>query len=453
MKNLKFLKNAKNIHFVGVGGVSMSALAKYCAINDKKVTGSDRVYSNSIKQLEMAGINVKVGENSESINNTDLVVVTSAIHKQNIEVQTAKKQKVKVVKRSQLLGEILKDFETSIGVAGCHGKTTTTAMLTNIFFIAGKKPTAFIGGFTKEFGNFLYGEKKFVITEACEFKKNFLDLKPNVSVILNIDNDHLDFYKTISNVKKAFKKFAKGTKLVINADDINCNKIKGKTTITFGIENNADYLAKNLYKLKNGYSFTLVKNNTKLGRIKLNVLGKHNVYNALASVAVADIFNIPFSVIKKGLVSFYGVERRLEEKGEFKGAKIICDYAHHPTEINATLTSLDITKKDLVVFQPHTYSRTRLLINDFVNALKNVNNLILVKTYSAREKEDCLGSSYALYKKLQEKENNVIYADNFSVLQRILKHNEKVYDRIVFLGAGDIYDYVEKNLVKIKNVK
>ncbi|MBR5192361.1 MAG: UDP-N-acetylmuramate--L-alanine ligase [Clostridia bacterium] len=446
MKKIKNLKYTKNIHFVGIGGVSMSGIAKYLKLNGKIVTGSDRVYSESLKQLEKLKIKVHVGEREESINDANLVVVTSAISNDNLEVLSAKKQKIKVVKRSVLLGEILSDFEVSIGVAGCHGKTTTTAMITKIFALANKKPTSFIGGYTKEFSNFLYGEKKFVITEACEFKKNFLDLKPTVSVILNVDNDHLDFYKSLSNIKKAFKKFAKGSKVVVNADDINCKKIKGKKTLTFGIENNANYMATNLYKLKNGYSFTLVKNKLKIGRIKLNVLGKYNVYNALASIVVADMYNIPFVVIQKALSTFYGVERRLEEKGEYKGTKIICDYAHHPTEISSVLSAINVSKNDLVVFQPHTYSRTKLLMQEFIKSLSVVENLVLVKTYSAREKEDFLGSSYTLYKNLLKKVKNLVYADNFSKLKEIIKSNAKNYERIIFLGAGDVYNFVEKIL-------
>lgn len=421
----------------------MSALAKYCLFCANKVSGSDVKNSKSVKELTALGAKIFVGHSEKNVVNDQLVVYNSAIEKDNPELKKAEEMGLPLLTRSQFLGRIINGYKSSIGVSGSHGKTTSTAMIAHILVRANKAPLAFIGGEDVEFGNFLCGNGDILLTEACEFSKSFLDLDVSVAVVLNIDNDHLDCYGSIENLTLAFKQFLSDKIAVINADDSRLKRISGDCAVTFAIKNNAAYKAEKLAKNKHGgYSFTVYRYGIKLGRINLKVIGKHNVYNALAAVAVAGVFNIDFNVVKKSLENFKGVERRMENLGEIYKMQAVADYAHHPSEISSSLSAF-YKEGDIYVFQPHTYSRTRILIDDFVLALKDYQGVIYA-TYPAREEFDAKGSAYRLYRKLKKEGANCDYASSKSELFKKLKKLSKGKKRIIFLGAGDIYDIAKQ---------
>jgi len=439
-------KRYKKIHFIGINGISMSALAKYCFSQGKTVTGSDTDGSdeNGVKSVAT----VYVGHCAENVHGADLVVYTSAISETNPELTEALKLGITTVKRSELLGNIARGYKNTVAVSGSHGKTTATAMLSHIFYEADLSPVAFVGGNDTVFGNFLSGKGNYLITEACEYKKNFLDIEPTVAVVLNIDDDHLDSYGNMENMIETFKKFVSHSVAVINADDPNSKNLGHYQTLSFGIKNNARYMAKNLRKTPLGYSFTLFVAGIKRMRINLKTVGIHNVYNALSAIAVADYFGIEERIIKRALEKFTSVSRRAENLGRIKGVKVTADYAHHPKELSAALSVLtDDVKNALVVFQPHTYSRTRLLMNEFTDVLKTVGKVIIYKTFSAREEYDEEGSAYTLYNNLKKvSEGEVIYASTPAELKDLLYENCEKTSDILVLGAGDVYYLVKKML-------
>ncbi len=442
----KFLLNDNKLkfHFTGIGGVSMSGLASHLALRGFSVSGSDIKDSHQISKLKNLGIKVQLKHSSNIVKGADYLVYTSAIDELNPEIKYAKRKKIPLIKRSELLGEIMTAFNRSVAVSGSHGKTTATAMIADMFILSGVNPTVFLGGESNSFGNYHSGANELVLVEACEYKRNFLDLKPNVAVVLNIDNDHTDYYQNEKYIVDAFKNFSKDSILVINADDKHKDALFNSTTVTFGIENKANFTAKNIKYNKCGYSFTVCAYDRPVGRINLSVFGKHNIYNALATFAVGQIFNIPFQTIKSALERFLGVKRRGEFLGVYKGRCIFADYAHHPNEIVATLKAFEDSGKDFaVVFQPHTYSRTKSLLNEFVNSLKK-QELIIYKTFPAREKFDNDGNETILYKSIVKFNPTAQLAMNeFELIEKLDRFDESV-KRIVFLGAGDIYDFVTK---------
>ena len=420
----------------------MSAIAKWLIKENSLVSGSDINKNDMFIELENLGVKIFIGHAKENIlsNDIDLVIYNSAINEENIELKTAKELNIPIVKRSEFLGGIINLYKNKIGISGCHGKTTVTAMLTHVFDKEGLNPTSFIGGEDNVYSNFLGGDRNFIIFEACEFKKNFLDFNSDLAVVLNMDNDHLDSYSSFDEIVKTYNEFSKNALLIYNADDKNCLKLQNQSFISFGIENKCMYMAENLKEKEGKYSFNLYEYGRNLGRICLNIVGKHNVYNALATIAVARKYQISFDKIKKALKEFTGVKRRNEFLGEFNGKKIYADYAHHPTEIKAVLKS--INQDFLIVFQPHTYSRTKNLMQDFVEAFKEVENLIIYSTYSAREEYQKEGSAFSLYEHLNKK---VLYADNKDNLKDLIINCNK--KSVMFLGAGDIYD-IAKEIVK-----
>ncbi len=438
--NEDILTQYKKIHFVGIGGISMSALAEYCMGEGFIVSGSDVKSNEQTAKLQSFGVKVYIGHSAKNVKNPDLVVYTSAVDEKNPEVARAIEKNIPVFTRAEFLGGILKRFSRVIAVCGSHGKTTVTTMIAEIFSAAGKEPTVFVGGSCDDFGNYKKGKKDFCIAEACEYKKNFLKLPHDVSVVLNIDDDHLDSYKNMDDEIGAFGCFARGGIAVINADDERCKKIFNPASITYGTAERASYRAVKIKKEGENYSFDLIAYGVRRGRISLSVPLKHNVYNALAAVAVAEIYGINFKVVKTALEKFSGVKRRFERIGTFNGKDCYADYAHHPSEIKSTLSGAD-TRKTVVVFQPHTYSRTRLLMAEFVDALSPFINIIIYKTYAARESFDKEGSAERLASTLKGKGVASRYCRTPSELKTKLTElsNEDV-DRVMFVGAGDIYD-------------
>lgn len=451
----QFLEKVKRVHFVGIGGISMSALAKYSLSLGLTVSGSDVCLNEQAESLKKAGVKIYKKHRSGNVRNVDLLVYSSATDKNNPEIKRAEKLGVTVMKRSEYLGGIVKDYPCSIGVCGSHGKTTVTAMITHALKEAGLNPVAFIGGKDKLFGNFLAGGNDYLVFEACEFKKNFLDVKPKISVVLNIDDDHPDTFNGMADAVRTFAEFIKGTVSVINADDSYASALKEGLSVRTGIKTVADYTAKRVTKNDGKYSFTLCKYGIKSGRIRLATEGKHNVYNALSTCAVCDLLGIPFKSVKIALEGFSSVERRNELLGSVGRTKCYADYAHHPSEINAFALSKG-KGNYLTVFQPHTYSRTEKLMGDFVKSLKEKNPLVIYSTYPAREKYCFSGSAEKLYAEicLALKNNGetalgrVFYAENREKLFKILDKRSDA-DAIFFIGAGDIYDiakaYVSQN--------
>lgn len=416
----------------------MSALAKFLLTFGKKVGGSDIVDSENTNELRKMGVRVSIGDNRESVSGYDVIIYTDAVRENDIQLCEAKRLGKIILSRGQLLYEVSKNFKSVIAISGCHGKTTCTSMLANIFNAADKKMCAHIGGRDLTFGNFVYKGNDFFITEACEYKKNFLLLKPNIAVILNSVADHLECYGSIEELKKSYEQFAYSAYLkVCLYGDIDVSGL------TFGFDKNADYSARKICEENGQYSFTAYEGDCELGRISLNTYGKHNILNALAAIAVSRSAQIPFKYIRSGLMNFKGVERRFEKIGNMMGATFIADYAHHPDEIRASIrTAKKITSGRLfVVFQPHTYSRTKNLFKQFVSVLSPLDNLLIYRTYAAREYYDDAGSALTLSQHVKKSH----YSDNEQVLADFIS-NTSEGDVVLFLGAGDIYDIAKRTL-------
>ncbi len=439
------INSITKIHFVGIGGVSMSALAKYMLTLGKTVSGSDVSKTEVTEQLKKLGVKIYSNHNAKNVIGAEAVVYSSAVSLQNPELIYAQQNGILILKRAELLGCIMSRFEKKIAISGSHGKTTTTAMLSNVFSLAELNPTVFIGGEDKKLNNFSLGDGRYCIVEACEYKKNFLKLYPDIVAVMNIDNDHQDSFFGIDDTINAFEQFIDGKIALVNVDDEHSKKLMSHTAITFGVKNNASYMAKNLRQVGNKYSFTFYSYSVKRGRINLNVSGKHNVYNALVTCAISELCGIDFNTVKRALYMFDGVKRRGENIGEIYAMTVVADYAHHPKEILATLSAFDCYNDDtVVVFQPHTYSRTKFLFNDFLECLKNLNNVIIYRTYGARERYDSVGSAFNLYKNLKTQNKGVVeYANTPRGLLKELKKLSRKKGRVMVLGAGDIYDIVK----------
>lgn len=456
------LKELKRVHMIGIGGVSMSGIAKILQYMGIEVTGSDRDETDITIKLSNTGIPVIKGTNPELVKNVDLVVYTAAIKQDNPELLAAKALGIHCMERAEFLGIITKLYKDTICIAGTHGKTTTTSMVSLCFLEESKinkimEPTIQVGAKLKQIqGNYHIGTSEHFIIEACEYVESFLHFYPKAEIILNIDNDHLDYFKTFENIKNSFKKFAEilpeGGYLVTNADDKSCLELSegiSKTIklYTFGIENeNANFIAKNIVFDKDGFAtFDVYFNNKKYDTFKLSVPGRHNVMNALACIALCEIYNISTESMKKALKEFGGANRRFEYKGELNGAAIYDDYGHHPTEIRATAKAVKCKEfnESWVVFQSHTYSRTYNLLNDFVNALLDFDNIIISDIYAAREQNTYNVHPEDIVNKLREKGKNAIYISKYEDIAEYLKVHVKKDDLVITLGAGPVVKVAE----------
>ena len=452
MVNKILYNKTVNLHFVGVLGVSTSALAEYFLERGYAVSGSDLVENERAKLLIKKGLKFYKGHNAKNVRGADAVIYTAAVGRENAEIRYAERKKIPLVKRSELLGAILSAYKKSVAISGSHGKTTATAMIADVLKAARLDPTVFLGGEHSEFNVYRSGKSEYIVAEACEYKKSFLDIKPYIAVVLNVDNDHLDSYGNMSEMERAFGQFISPALSLINVDDKRAKNIVGTASVTFGIENPAVYTVKNLKFNGVGYSFTARAYSRTLGKINLSVIGKHNVYNALAAVAVADMLKINFKTVKYALESFRGVGRRAEYLGKLDNLDCFADYAHHPKEIQATLSAFNETGKKVgVVFQPHTYSRTENLMDEFIIALKDYDTIIY-KTYAARESYNEKGSAKTLYDRLSEKTSKALYYadDEKQIKEKIALISGKI-DTLIFLGAGDIYDSAKTLIKNAKN--
>ncbi len=451
MKAINSLITYKNIYFIGIGGVSMSGIAhtlKYFGFN---VSGSDATNSNIIQNLINSGIPVQIGNNPDNIKNMDLVVYTAAISKDDPELIMAHNLNIPTMERAVFLGLLTKCFNDTITISGTHGKTTTTSMVSLCFLKANLNPSIQVGAYLKNIsGNYVVGNSDYFILEACEYVESFLHFFPKSAIVLNIDNDHLDYFKNIDNIQNAFIKYVKllpsDGLLVINADDNRCLSLVNATSamiITYGINNDeADFIAKNIFFDDNGFpEFDVYNKNQFYCHIKLSVPGKHNVLNALACISMCSYYNIDVETIKSALLEFTGADRRMEFKGKFNNnVTVFDDYAHHPTEIKATALALKNKKfnESWAVFQPHTYSRTKNLLEEFADVLLNFDNVIITDIYAAREKNNYGVSSKDLADKLNSFGGNVKYISDFNDIVSYLKENVKDNDIVLTIGAGTV---------------
>ena len=441
---------AKHIYFIGIGGISMSALARILVQKGIKVSGSDIKESELTKKLEIDGIKVKYTQVAENITpDIDYVVYTAAISNDNPELKKAQEINIPLVNRASLLSDIMTGYTYSIGVSGTHGKTSTTSMLSHILIEAKKDPTISVGGMLPLIdGNLRIGREEFFLTEACEYTNSFLELSPNVEVILNIEADHLDFFKDLDDIRKSFKKFI--AKLDDNGILVINEKISNKEELldgfsgklySFGIDKG--YVnAKNInYDSEGKAEFDLYLEDRFMDKIKLSVYGEHNILNALASIATAIALNISLEDIKKGLEGYGGVHRRFEIKGTVKGLTIIDDYAHHPGEIEATIKAAKKLKykRLCVVFQPHTYSRTKALLEDFARVLSKADLVVLADIYAAREKDTLGVSSKDIETLINNMSQKAYYFPTFDEIESFVLSKLDEGDICITMGAGDIY--------------
>ncbi len=447
MENI--LNNFSRIYFCGILGVSMSGLAKNYALQGKIVGGSDENIDVD-NALSIYGVKVYHGHSEKNVQefSPDVFVYTSAVKDDNPELLYAKKMGISIFKRSEVLGHIVSGYPIRIGVSGSHGKTTATAMIAKCLIDGKKSPKVFLGGESLQFGNFFNGKGQIALCEACEYNKNFLDIPVNYAVVLNVDNDHKECYDGETDLINTFNEFIKSSVTIVNVDDKNVSRLNLSNAVTFGINNSAVYMAKRIKYNGIGYSFSVFRNGVAKTRINLCVSGYHNVYNALSACAVCDMQGVSWRVIKSSLESFKGVKRRMERLGTWNGLDFIADYAHHPNEIKATVHALNEQgEKYLLIFQPHTYSRTKLLLNEFVDVLSRVENLMVYKTYPARENENQGVNAQTLAKKISENiKINVICAETSAQLHEKLLNNTKGVKKVVFVGAGDIYEIAKKIL-------
>jgi UDP-N-acetylmuramate--alanine ligase len=445
-----FIKDKdKKIHFIGIGGISMSGLAAVLLNSGFKVSGSDFKNSPIVEKLKASGAEIYIGHKRENIKDVDLVVYTAAIPSDNPELLEAIEKNITLMDRAEFLGEIMKGHKYNVAISGTHGKTTCTSMLSHITLAGNLDPTILVGGELDAIGgNFRIGNSEYFLTEACEYKRSFLKFFPYVGIILNIDADHLDYYKDIDEIADTFLKFANlipsDGYLVGYADDFRVKEILSKAncnTLSYGFSDVSDVTAKNIVFNKNGCAtFDVYKGNENLFTLTLNVPGKHNILNALASTCVSLIFNISNDSIIDGLSNCKGAHKRFEYKGELNGVTVIDDYAHHPTEIEATLSTAKQINHNKIycIFQPHTYTRTKALFDEFTECFNDTDELILMDIYAAREKNTGLVSSDELGDAIRKKGIKCTNVHSHDEALNYIKSKLASGDLLLTVGAGDV---------------
>ncbi len=459
-------KNPITIHFIGIGGISMSGIAELLLKEGFSVRGSDEKHSSLTSHLESLGIKVFYGNRASNIDShIDLIVYTAAVKSDNPEFSAAAASGIPMLTRAELLGQIMLHYKDAIGISGTHGKTTTTSMLSLIFLEAAYDPTILVGGILPTIsGNLHYGKSEYFIVEACEYTNSFLKFHPAHEIILNIDADHLDFFKDLDDIRNSFREFARlipsGGLLVLNGDienkealfyDLPCRPV------TFGvmeschtpldqlvgaaIETPYDFTAADISYDENGFpDFSIYKEGSFIGRVHLQVCGVHNIANAASAIAMACTLGISPDACARGLARFTGTKRRFEKKGELAGITIMDDYAHHPSEIRATLCAARSLNKSRIicVFQPHTYSRTKALLADFAEALSMADLVVLTDIYPAREIDPGDISSQDLMALIQKKGKEVYHFSGFNEIETFLLQKCYTGDLLITMGAGDV---------------
>lgn len=442
-----------HIHFIGIGGISMSALAQICVKRGYKVTGSDMKESHITRQLAALGVTIYTGHAKENSNGADLVVYTAAINPENEELTFAVGSGIKAVERSVFLGAVMRGYGCSICVAGTHGKTTTTSMMSHVLLEGECDPTIMLGGELDVIGgNMRLGDSDYFLTEACEYHCSFLEFFPKIAVITNVDADHLDFFKDLDHIKQAFTEFAaipdEEGYVVVCGDDANameCIKDARAQVITYGIGEENIFCPENL-SYQDGCGEFDVEYDGEIIHVKLQAVGEHNVKNALACFAAGYAMGLDGAKIAKGLEAFALVHRRFERKGSCRGAVVVDDYAHHPTEIKCTLqTAARLCEGKLyVVFQPHTYTRTMLLLDEFTEAFDDADEIIVTDIYAAREKDNGKIHARDLVERLQKRGRAARYVSGFDEIVDILRGTLQEGDMVITMGAGNVYKIGEQ---------
>ena len=448
-------KKPIHVHFIGIGGISMSGLAEILLKEGFTVSGSDTQHSSLTTALEEKGAVIFYEQTGDNISEEiDCVVYTAAIRRDNHELIETIARKIPLLTRAQLLGQMMTNYETPIAVSGTHGKTTTTAMISQVLLAGDLDPTISIGGILPSIdGNIRVGSSGTFITEACEYTNSFLSFNPKISVILNIEEDHLDFFKDIEDIRDSFRQFAAklpadGT-LIINGDIQDYSDIcKGLhcQVVTYGLATHFDYGADHIsFDEKGHVSFDFYKKGVFVKRISLSVIGEHNALNALSAIAIGELLKISSTNIERGLLSFVGTNRRFEYKGTRDGVIVIDDYAHHPTEITATLAAANHCPHNKIwcVFQPHTYTRTKVFFHEFAKALSVADHLVIADVYAARETDTLGVSSADLAAAVRALGADAYHFSDFLTITNFLKKNCTSGDLLITMGAGNIVDIGE----------
>ena len=442
------IKKYKHIYMVGIGGISMSGIAEMLVHWGYQVSGSDGTKSSQTDWLESNGVKVNIGQVSENITkDIDLVVYTAAIHEDNPELVKARELGIPTVERGEFLGEMTKLYKDTIGIAGTHGKTTTTSMVSCSFLEANLDPSIQVGAVLSNIdGNYRVGKSDYFIIEACEYCESYLSFKQRSAIVLNIDDDHLDYFGTIDNTQKSFEKYVSMLPsdgyLVVNNDDFRCIEVSKHTkakVITVGKDNKADWYYDNIVFDDEGYpSYDCYHNGEYVDNIKLQVVGVHNVFNSLCALALCNAYGIDVKYFKQAMLKFTGAERRLEYKGTFNNARVYDDYGHHPTEIEAVVQGLKNKKynESWVIFEPHTYSRLIQHLEEFGKVLSEFDHIIIIDIYAAREKNEHNISEEDLIKEINKYGKDAIHISDYDDIKKYLGDNIKENDIILTLGAG-----------------
>ena len=456
------LKNYKHVHCVGIGGIGLSGIAEILLSRGYRVSGSDMKESAVTEMLEQQGAQVFIGHNADNLGDTDLLVYSAAVSMENPELAEARRRGIPVISRADALGAIMADYQISVAVSGTHGKTTTTSMVSLILEAANYSPTVLVGGILNQFhGNVKVGKSEYFVTEACEYMDSFLSLRPWAEIILNIDSDHLDYFKDINHIADSFGKFADKVPengLVVAFDSNPFVKAVTENlpcrVITFGFNEASDYYAKGIKFNDEGMpSYDLYHKGEFLRRMELAVPGEHNVANSLAAAATCLALGVDLDIIEQTLESFTGTKRRFDIIGKTSdGVTVIDDYAHHPAEIKATLAAAKnlAHKKTWCLFQPHTYTRTMALFDQFADAFEDADIIVLAEIYAAREKNIYKMSSKKLMDeiKIKHPDKDVYFMPEFDAMAEFVCNNTSPGDIVLTMGAGDIYKVGELILEK-----
>jgi len=447
----QFLFPGQRVHLCGIGGVSMSPLAEVLHSMGLDVHGSDMQDSQAVRHLRSLGINVTIGHSADSVGNAQFLIRTAAVHDDNPEILAARSAGLPVFERAEAWGAIMQSYRNAICIAGTHGKTTTTSMTTHVFMAAQSDPTVMIGGTLPLLhSGYRVGRGETIILESCEYFNSFLHFFPTIAVVLNVEADHLDFFKDLADIQNSFRRFAQlvpeSGHIVANADDPGTvEALKGLPCFTFALNTPADVRAEHIVFTNGLPSFDVVVRGKHYAHVALQVGGQHNILNALAAASSAYLLGLPGSAVEEGLATFTGAGRRFEYKGEYNGAKIYDDYAHHPAELHALLAMAKNLgyKRVICAFQPHTYTRTKALFHEFVEELKQADHVILAEIYAAREKNLIGISSADLAKEIP----GAVFCPTLPEVSSALRAIAAEGDLILTVGAGDIYTAGEK-LVK-----
>lgn len=442
----------KRIHCLGIGGIGLSAVAEILAYNGHTVSGTDIKKSEVTEHLESIGIKVYYKHEAENVEGVDAIVYSAAVSDDNPEVVRAKELGLPLLSRAEVLGMLMRNYDNSVAICGTHGKTTVTSMTSLILRNANYKPTILVGGNLPQInGNVEIGERDYFVTEACEYMDSFLQLRPSIGVILNIDSDHLDYFKDMDHIVNSFRLFVAqvpedGVVIAYGDNPFVKDVLKDRENkITYGYSEGNDFYAENIEFDENGFpEYDICRKGNTIAHIRLAVPGEHNVLNSMAAFVTASFLKVDIPIIQKTLEEFSGTNRRFDLTGYTKnGVKVIDDYAHHPTEIKATLSAVKNMKhrKLWVVFQPHTYTRTKALFDEFIDAFIDADVLILTDIYAAREKDIYNISSYKLMNAMKSKytQKEVYYVKDFDDISNYINKFALPDDMVITMGAGDVY--------------